>query len=173
MSDEEQAPLDPEAEIKRLNAQLSWNKRLILIVLSLSVVTFSVLSGSAGYFYLQLNALSNAPASNLQQQFAALNKDIQALNNYLTSESRSIAAYHLRINLLQEQYQAANSPQRLALFRSREADYQQLLNEMLASSQQLANMNKGSRVWLQSYEKRLNQLIERSKKRALAWADTP
>ncbi|WP_339672402.1 hypothetical protein [Dasania marina] len=171
--DDEEKTLDPITEIERLTAQIRWNKRVIVAVLAISVICFSVLSSSAGYFYTQLKALNKTPASPLQLQLTRLDEDITSLRSYLNTESRAIAAYHLRINLLQQEYQAANSSQRIALFRSREADYQQLITEILSGSQELASMNTGSRRWLEAYEQRLQRLVASSKKRAQAWTDTP
>jgi hypothetical protein len=176
MTDEDQAPdsaPDPLEEIAGLKAKLKFNKIITLVVLFISLITFSILLTSTAHFSNQLKKLEAATPTYMQKKLKQVAKEMKSLSKYLDSESHSIEAYHLRINLLQEECSAANAPILTKLYRNREADYQRLLDEMLIGSQELAAMTTGSRIWLTPYQLRLDGLKNSSIKRADQWAKQP
>ena len=172
MTDEDTGePLDPIEELKQLKNTVRLNKIFLLITLAISMVCISVLLTATAYFYKQLSAITTPPPSPFEQQIQNIEKNLKSLSKLQEADSNAITSYHLRVNRLQEECNAFYSPQRIQLILQREQDYQQLLDEIITGTQQLADMSKGTYNWLPRYHSRLEALKTRSQNRSEQWQD--
>lgn len=168
-NEEREDPQDPATLLRSLEKKALLNKYLFIAVLSFTGLVLTVMATGMTVMYLKINSLTEAAEARAEQpyeeQFRALEEQLMLLADFRKSEQKKIEAYTTQLdNIASECNVEKAAPYREFLI-GREQDFQTFLETLKSGTSSLANMNQGSRDWLEAFNKELERLRESSAER--------
>jgi hypothetical protein len=158
-----------QQQLTALKQRAALNKTLLIAVLALSVITFSVMATGMAVMYMRVSALTEPMLQrddiDLQQQLVTIDQQIMALDDFREDELSKITTFSQQLEAVKNDCSAQKSSAFQQFLLSRETDYQLLLETIKSGTTSLAAMNKGSRKWLDSHNKALDDLNKSSLQR--------
>ncbi len=164
--DEAKADVDPVALLQKVEKQAKTNKFLLGIVLAVSGVVVTVMATGLTVMFLKLSALSEAAEETeedpMAEQFLALEQQLMLLADFRKSELKKIAAYTKQLEKIATDCDLEKAAPYRDFLSGREKDFQALLTAMKSGTGSLAGMSKGSKQWIDAYNKDLDELKQLS-----------
>ena len=168
MADEEenQSEETPESLLKKVEKKAATNKILMIVVLSISGLLITVMATGMTVMFLRISALNEAANMDaddpMEEQFIALEQQLMLLADFRKSELKKIAAYTKQLEKIGNECSIEKSAPYREFLASREKDFQTLLATIKEGSANLANMNQGSKKWLEPHAAALDELKQSS-----------
>ncbi len=158
--------VDPAAVLLKVEKQAALNKYLLIATLVIAGIVFTVMATGLTVMYLQLSSLSETleqqEDETLDEQFLALEEQLILLADFRKSELRKITTYTSQLEKISQDCSLEKAAPYRDFLSSREKDFQSFLSVVKSGTNNLANMNKGSRGWLEVYNKELDDLQQQS-----------
>lgn len=169
MAEQDSSIAVSQQQLTALKQRAALNKTLLIAVLALSVITFSVMATGMAVMYMRVSALTEPMLQrddiDLQQQLVTIDQQIMALDDFREDELSKITTFSQQLEAVKSDCSAQKSSAFQQFLLSRETDYQLLLETIKSGTTSLAAMNKGSRKWLDSHNKALDDLKKSSLQR--------
>ena len=157
-----EADINPVDVLKRVEQQAATHKMLMIAVIAISGIIISVMATGMTVMLLRISALTEASrmveTGPFEQQFVALEQQLMSLANFRNSELKKIISYTTQLDKMASDCSLENIAPYRAFLLSRERDLQQLIAAIKSGSANLAAMSKGSKKWLDSHHKSLDNL---------------
>ena len=164
--DEESTSEDPAVLLKSLHKKALLNKYLFIAVLCFTGIVFTVMGTGMVVMYLKLAELD--ATAQLQEddqyteQFLALEQQLVLLADFRKSEIKKITAYTNQLEKIANDCNIEKAAPYRNFLTSREQDFQRFIEALKEGTNSLANMNKGSKEWLDAYNAELDHLKQTS-----------
>ena len=137
--------------IANLEAELKKTQLILWITLAIAGLSLCIILGLSIASFLEEAKASEANLQKVEAQMATLNANAQAWQKRIDG-----------MTLLLDSSQATTFK---ALMLEQEQSYQQHLNALKNGMTDLARMVPGSRTWLEIYDEKMNDALEKSKAR--------
>lgn len=168
-NNDENSPEDPAAILKSLEKKALLNKYLFIAVLCFTGIVFTVMATGMTVMYLKIASLTEAAQqiedAPYDEELAALEEQLMLLADYRKSEQKKIEAYTQQLDIIANECNVEKAAPYRDFLISREQDFQQFLDALKTGTNSLANMNPGSRDWLEPYNAELATLKQSSSER--------
>jgi hypothetical protein len=165
-SDESTIEVDPVILLQKVEKQASLNKLLLTIVLVISGIVITVMATGMTVMFLKLSdlttALNETEEDPMDEQFLALEQQLMLLADFRKSELKKIEAYTKQLEKVSNDCDLEKAAPYREFLLSREKDFQSLLGTIKSGTVNLAGMSKGSRQWLDDYQKQMEELKQLS-----------
>ncbi|WP_369983289.1 hypothetical protein [Thalassolituus sp.] len=153
MEDEKEFDLSEGQRISLLERTVSFNRKIVILLVVLSVVGLSALS-TLGIVSLLEEDVDYATAAELQ----LVKKENEALRIQIAAFEKSLVQYRKIMDTSQ-----ASGFKEILL--DQERSYQTHLSALRQGMRDLAKMMPGSRTWLDMYDEQMNMALEESRQR--------
>lgn len=167
--DDENSTEDPAAILKSLEKKALLNKYLFIAVLCFTGIVFTVMATGMTVMYFKIASLT-AAAEEIEdapydEELAALEEQLMLLADYRKSEQKKIEAYTRQLDIIANECNVEKAAPYRDFLVSREKDFQQFIDALKTGTNSLANMNPGSRDWLEPFNSELATLKQSSSER--------
>lgn len=163
---------DPATLLKSLEKKSLANKYLFIAVLCFTGIVFAVMATGMTVMYFKLSDLDKAAqeleSDQYDEQFLALEQQLLLLADFRKSELKKIEAYTRQLNIISTDCNVEKAAPYRDFLTGREQDFQRFIDTLKSGTNSLANMNKGSRDWLDSYNTELDALKQSSSVRQVS-----
>lgn len=157
---------DPATLLKSVEKKALLNKYLFIGLLSFAGIIFTVMGTGMTVMYLKIAGLTEAAALQeeepYEEQFLAMEQQLMLLADFRKSELKHINAYTQQLETIANDCNVEKAAPYRDFLISREQDFQAFIDEFKTGMNSLANMNQGSRQWLDGLNASLNELKESS-----------
>ena len=157
---------DPATLLKSLEKKALLNKYLFIGLLSFTGILFTVMGTGMTVMYLKLSQLSEAAEAQesqpYEEQFATLEQQLMLLADFRRSELTKINAYTAQLELISSDCSVEKAAPYRDFLLSRERDFQKFIETLSEGTSSLANMNQGSRQWLEAFTAEMDALRQSS-----------
>ena len=153
MEDEKEFDLSEGQRIALLERTVSFNRKVVIVLIVLSVVGLSALS-TLGIVSLLKEDVAYAKAAELE----LVTKENEALRIQMAAFEKSLVQYRKIMDTSQ-----ASGFKEILL--DQEQSYQTHLSALKQGMRDLAKMMPGSRTWLEMYDEQMDIALEESRQR--------
>lgn len=163
---EEVTESSPADMLKAIEKKAGISKILMISALAVSGILISVMATGMTVMYLRISALTDAASSGqedpMEEQFVVLEQQLMLLADFRKSELKKISAYTKQLDKIANDCSLEKAAPYRDFLSSRENDYQTLVTTVQTGMENLAAMSRGSKTWLGSHSKTLEELKDAS-----------
>lgn len=153
MDDETEFDLSEGQRISLLERMVSFNRKIVILLVVLSIVGLTALSTLGIVSLLDKNA-----GYATESQLALIQKENEALRLQMAGLETSLVKYHTAMD-------ASEASGFKAILLDQERSYQTHLSALKQGMRDLAKMIPGSRTWLEIYDEQMDLALKESRQR--------
>ncbi len=167
--DEQQPEDSPVALLTKMDKRVGLNWILMITALVISVILISVMGTGMSVMYMRISALTEAAEAGkdgpMDEQFVVLEQQLMLLADFRKSELKKISKYTKQLEKISKDCSLEKVAPYKNFLSSRETDFKVLVDTIKSGTNDLASMSRGSKKWLTSHNKILDDLSEKSAER--------
>ncbi len=161
--------IDPAVLLPKVEKQLKVTRVLLIATIVLSVLVASTVGVGIGVMYGRIGDLETAALEleddQMDEQFTLLEERLLKIAEFRKSEQKKISKYTKELAKLSNDCSAEKAAPFLKYLSQREEDFQLLITSVKSGTADLAGMNKGSKDWLRTHAKSMDDIVKLSEAR--------